>query len=74
MSFGFSPANWAALKSALLNHALNNPVTSQTSTVPVAGRLAGLLGQPLDLAFAVSDSHGERRLLHRITIAGQKRS
>ena len=31
MSFGFSPGNWAALKSALLNHPLNNPVTSQTS-------------------------------------------
>jgi hypothetical protein len=30
--------------------------------------------ESLDLAFAVSDSHGERRLLHRITIAGQKRS
>ena len=31
MSFGFSPGNWAELKSALLNHPLNNPVTSQTS-------------------------------------------
>ena len=30
MSFGFSPANWAELKSALLNHPMNNPVTSQT--------------------------------------------
>ena len=30
MSFGFSPGNWAELKSALLNHPLN-PVTSQTS-------------------------------------------
>jgi hypothetical protein len=32
MSFGFSPGNWAELKSALLNHPLNNPVTSQTSS------------------------------------------
>jgi hypothetical protein len=32
MSFGFSPAHWAELKSALLNHPLNNPVTSQSST------------------------------------------
>jgi hypothetical protein len=31
ISFGFSPGNWAALKTALLNHSLNNPVTSQTS-------------------------------------------
>ena len=31
MSFAFSPGNWAAPKSALLNHPLNNPVTSQTS-------------------------------------------
>ena len=31
MSFGFSLGNWAELKSALLNHPLNNPVTSQTS-------------------------------------------
>jgi uncharacterized protein DUF6883 len=31
MSFGFSPANWAELKRALLNHPLNNPVTDQTS-------------------------------------------
>jgi hypothetical protein len=38
---------------------------------PVAGRLADLLGQPLDLAL-----HGQRlsrrRRLHRITIEGQK--
>ena len=31
MSFGFSLANWAELKSALLNHPQNNPVTSQRS-------------------------------------------
>ena len=31
MPFGFSPGNWAELKSALLNHPQNNPVTSQTS-------------------------------------------
>jgi filamentous hemagglutinin len=31
MSFGFSPGNLAELKSALLNHPLNNPVTSQRS-------------------------------------------
>ena len=31
MSFGFSPGNWVELKSALLNHPQNNPVTSQTS-------------------------------------------
>ena len=29
MSFGFSPGNWAELKSALLNHPQNNPVTNQ---------------------------------------------
>jgi hypothetical protein len=31
MFFGFSPGNWVALKRALLNHPLNNSVTSQTS-------------------------------------------
>jgi hypothetical protein len=31
MCFGFSPGNWAELKSALLNHPQNNPVTSQAS-------------------------------------------
>ena len=31
MSFGFSPGNWALLKSALLHHPQNNPVTSQSS-------------------------------------------
>jgi hypothetical protein len=31
MSFGFSPANWAELKSALLQHPQKNPVTSQSS-------------------------------------------
>jgi hypothetical protein len=29
MSVGFSPGNWAELKSALLNHPQNNPVTNQ---------------------------------------------
>jgi|HubBroStandDraft_6_1064221.scaffolds.fasta_scaffold172959_5 hypothetical protein len=29
ISFGFSPGNWTELKSALLNHARNNPVTNQ---------------------------------------------
>ena len=31
MSFGFSPTNWAELKSALLQHPRKNPVTSQSS-------------------------------------------
>jgi hypothetical protein len=31
MSFGFAPSNWAELKSALLDHPQNNPVTSQAS-------------------------------------------
>jgi hypothetical protein len=31
MSFGFSPANWAELKSALLQHPQKNPVSSQSS-------------------------------------------
>jgi len=31
-SFGFSPGNWAELKSALLNHPRNNPVTGQASS------------------------------------------
>jgi hypothetical protein len=31
MSFGFSPGNWAELKSALLNHPHSNPVTNQAS-------------------------------------------
>ena len=29
--FGFSPANWAELKKALLEHPLSNPVTDQRS-------------------------------------------
>ncbi len=29
ISLGFPPGNWAELKSALLNHPRNNPVTSQ---------------------------------------------
>ena len=29
MSVGFSPGNWAELKSALLHHPQNNPVTNQ---------------------------------------------
>jgi Domain of unknown function (DUF6883) len=29
ISFGFSPGNWAELKSALLHHPQNNPVTNQ---------------------------------------------
>jgi hypothetical protein len=29
--FGFSPANWAILKQALLDHPKSNPVTSQRS-------------------------------------------
>jgi hypothetical protein len=32
ISFGFSPGNWAELKSALLHHPENNPVTSQVSS------------------------------------------
>ena len=32
MSLGFSLAHWAELKSALLKHPQNNPVTSQTSS------------------------------------------
>ena len=31
MSFGFSPGNWAELKSALLSHPHSNPVTDQAS-------------------------------------------
>lgn len=31
ISFGFSTANWAELKKALLNHPHNNSVTNQTS-------------------------------------------
>ena len=31
MTFGFSPVNWAVLKSALLNHAHSTPVTDQAS-------------------------------------------
>jgi hypothetical protein len=31
ISFGFSPRNWAELKSALLNHPRSNPVTNQAS-------------------------------------------
>ena len=31
MSFGFSPADWAELKIALLNHSQTNPVASQAS-------------------------------------------
>ena len=32
ISFGFSLENWAELKSALLKHAQNNPVTAQVSS------------------------------------------
>jgi len=32
MSFGFTPGNGAALKSALLNHPRNHPVSSQASS------------------------------------------
>src|SRR5215471_4646945 len=32
ISFGFTPENWAELKSALLNHPRNNPMTSQASS------------------------------------------
>jgi len=31
ISFGFSPGNWAELKSALLNHPQNNRLTSRAS-------------------------------------------
>jgi hypothetical protein len=31
-AFGFTPANWTELKTALLQHALTNPVTRQTTT------------------------------------------
>src|SRR5258705_11939134 len=43
MSFGFSLGNWAELKSALLNHPLNNPVTSQTSNQSVWSKVRGQL-------------------------------
>jgi hypothetical protein len=39
--------------------------------LPVAGRFAGLLGQPRDLALR-GQRLSRRRRLHRITIEGQK--
>jgi len=42
ISFGFSPGNWAELKTALLDHPRNNPVTSRANT-PFGSKIRGQL-------------------------------
>jgi Domain of unknown function (DUF6883) len=63
MSFGFSPGNRAELKSALLDHPQNNPVTSQTSNplVKVRGQLlARGAGRPKPLHYLAMDHRAAR--------------
>jgi Domain of unknown function (DUF6883)/Aldehyde dehydrogenase family len=64
MSVGFSPGNWTELKSALLNHARNNPVTSQARS-PFGQKFKGQLfarsaGRPKPLRHLRMDHRAAR--------------
>jgi len=55
VSFGFSQENWAELKSALLKHPQNNPVTSQASSP---------FGQKFEVSCSLVAPDGRKPLHH----------